>query len=108
MLFTSDAGVAATTELIVPAGIVNVYVPTTVAVAFTVDANVNTEELMTVMTAVTLNVLGVAPEIVTLVPVVRLCAALVTVATEPFPTIDVGVALAGTAVENVNVNDDGT
>jgi hypothetical protein len=63
---------------------------------------------MTVMTAVTLNPVGTAAAIVTLVPVVRLCAALVTVATEPFPTIDVGATFVGTADVNVNVNDDGT
>jgi hypothetical protein len=57
----------------VPAGIVNaVMEPTTDAVALTVDAKVNVVVPVTMMVAVTLKPVGVAPVIVTLVPFVRL------------------------------------
>jgi hypothetical protein len=100
-----DGGVD-TTELNVPPGSVNaVMEPTTDAVALTVDANVNVVVPVTTIVAVTLKPAGVAPAIVMLDPVTRLCAAdVVTVAVVPSAVMDEIAIDEGTAEENVNVN----
>jgi hypothetical protein len=95
-----------TTELNVPAGSENaVMEPTTDAVALTADGNVNVVVPVTTMVAVTLKPVGVAPAIVMLDPVTRLCAAVVvTPAVVPLPEMDEIAIDEGTADENVNVN----